>query len=291
MFHDFRDSLRSLLRSVKKRDILALGRTISILEDNLPLKSNLLRYLKSRKNDRVRGYAVGITGSAGSGKSTLITALAKVMRRNRKSVAIIAVDPTSPKTGGAFLGDRVRMQELAEDPGVFIRSMASRGARGGIARATKDVARLLLKAGYDFILIETVGAGQLDFEVTKIADLTLLVLTPEAGDEMQLMKAGLRELADAFIVNKADRPGAQKMEDFLKQAIGTSSDRRAVPVPLRDRFDSKRSNKNLSLPCRQAGRPELVPFKTVPPVFRTIAEQRKGIENVYRFILRKYEER
>ncbi len=235
-------TLRAFVQGVKKRQIRVLGEAISALENATPLKPKLLSCLKSFKH---HGIVIGITGSAGSGKSTLIAALAKVMRRDKKTVAIVAVDPTSPKTGGAFLGDRVRMQELVEDPGVFIRSMASRGAKGGVARATKDVVELLLKAGYDFILIETVGAGQLDYEVTKIADLTLLVLTPEAGDEMQFMKGGLRELADAFVINKADRPGAQTMEDFLK-----------------------RSEINA-------------------PIFKTVAEQKKGIGPLYQFILSK----
>lgn len=169
-------------------------------------------------------------------------------RNDKKKVAIVAVDPTSPKTGGAFLGDRIRMQELAEDSGVFIRSMASRGAQGGIAKATKDVAYLLSKAGYDFVFIETVGAGQLDYEVTKIADLTLLVVTPEAGDEMQLMKAGLGELVDIFVINKAERPGAQSLESLLK-----------------------RSEANV-------------------PVFKTVAEQRKGIKPLYEFIQKRLDD-
>lgn len=141
------------------------------------------------------------------------------------------------------MGDRIRMQELAEDEGVFIRSMASRGAQGGIAKATKDVAFLLSKAGYDFVFIETVGAGQLDYEVTKIADLTLLVVTPEAGDEMQFMKAGLRELVDAFVINKAERPGTQSLEGLLKQS------------------------------------------EAVAPIFKTVAEERKGIEPLYEFVI------
>ena len=231
---------RALLRGIEKHQITALGEAISILENNSSLKSKLLN---SFKNTSSHGYAIGITGSTGSGKSTLIAALAKVMRRNQKTVAVVAVDPTSPKTGGAFLGDRVRMQELAEDPGVFIRSMASRGAHGGVARSTQEVVKLLLKAGYDLVLVETVGAGQLDYDVTKFVDLTLLVLTPEAGDEIQFMKGGLRELTNAFVVNKADRPGAEHMENFLKRSEANT------------------------------------------PIFKTIAEQKKGIDPLYRFIL------
>lgn len=240
--------LRPLIQGIKKGEMRSLAQAISILEDNAPLKDRLLTKLRSVRRALNGGFSIGITGSAGSGKSTLIAALAKMMRRDRKKVAVIAVDPTSPKTGGAFLGDRIRMQELAEDPGVFIRSMASRGARGGVSRATKDTAQLFLKAGYEFVLIETVGAGQLDYEVTRFVDLTFLVLTPEAGDEMQFMKAGLRELADAFVINKSDRPGAQAMEDFLKQALTGA--------------------------------------KSAPPVFKTIAEQKKGIEPLYQLIRR-----
>ncbi len=233
----------SLIKGIRENRITALSRAISILEDNHPLKSKILRVIQSSK--RKKAFAIGITGSPGSGKSTLIARLAKLMRQNQKKVAIIAVDPSSPKTGGAFLGDRVRMQNLAEDPGIFIRSMASRGAKGGVAKATQDVAIFLSKSGYDFVLIETVGAGQLDYEVTQFSDLTVLVLTPEAGDEMQFMKAGLRELVSLFVINKADRPGAGKMEELLK-----------------------RSNK-----------------KGIT-VFKTIAEQNKGIEPLFQFIVK-----
>ena len=221
--------------------ITSLSKTISILENNFPKKSKILKHLQSSKSKKA--FVIGITGSPGSGKSTLIARLAKLMRQNRKKVAIIAVDPSSPKTGGAFLGDRVRMQDLTEDPGVFIRSMASRGAKGGVAKTTQNVAILLSKSGYDFVLIETVGAGQLDYEVTKFSDLTVLVLTPEAGDEMQFMKAGLRELVSLFVINKADRPGAGKMEELLKRS----------------------SEKGIT-------------------VFKTIAEQGKGIDELYEYI-------
>ncbi len=224
----------------QKNPVAALSRAISILENNHPAKSKILKTLRSKKS---KAFVIGITGSAGSGKSTLIAQLAKTIRQNRKKVAIIAVDPSSPKTGGAFLGDRVRMQNLTEDPDVFIRSMASRGAQGGVAKSTKDVAFLLARSGYDYVFVETVGAGQLDYEVTKFADLTILILTPEAGDEMQFMKAGLRELAGLFVINKSDRPGATKMEEFLKRSG----------------------------------------VKT--PIFKTIAEQGKGVRELCQYIM------
>ncbi|MBI4368087.1 MAG: ATP/GTP-binding protein [Candidatus Omnitrophica bacterium] len=233
--------IRSLVRGVEKGRIRALAQAITLLENRPSFQQQFFRQFKSKSQKPSRGRLIGVTGSAGSGKSTLIAALAKVMRSARKKVAIVAVDPTSPKTGGAFLGDRVRMQNLAEDPGVFIRSMASRGAKGGVARATEAVSKLFLKAGYDYVLIETVGAGQLDFDVTRFTDLTILVLTPESGDDMQFMKAGLREMADAFVINKADRPGAHRMADTLVR----SSD---------------------------------------APIFKTVAEQSKGIQLLYQFI-------
>lgn len=231
-------SPQALAGKIKRGDMLASARGISILEDNLPGKKVLMSCLK--RAPAPKAFVIGVTGSAGSGKSTLIAALAEAARRRRKKIAVLAVDPTSAKHGGAFLGDRVRMQKLAEDPGVFIRSMASRGARGGVARATQDAAFLLARAGYDYIFIETIGAGQLDDEVTHIARVTLFLLTPESGDEMQFMKAGLAEEADVFVVNKADRPGAGQMAHLLA--------------------------------------------KDGRPVFQTVAEEKKGIEPLWRFL-------
>ena len=242
-------TVRSLAHGILKGEITALAEGITLLEEKAPVGIKLLSLLKTTSRRTNSGFAIGVTGAPGSGKSTLIAGLGSLMRRMRKKVAILAVDPSSPKTGGAFLGDRVRMQELAEDENVFIRSMASRGTHGGVARSTKDAAFLFLKAGYDLVFIETVGAGQLDYGVTQCVDLTLLVLTPESGDEMQFLKAGLAELADAFVVNKSDRPGAKVMEDLLRRSFETSR----FPIPI----------------------------------FRTIAEQRKGLEPLYRFILGK----
>ncbi len=229
-------SLQTLAGKIKRGDELASARGISILEDSPALGKILMNHLKRGKAPSA--FLIGVTGSAGSGKSTLIAGLARAARRRRKKVAVVAVDPTSAKHGGAFLADRVRMQRLAEDPGVFIRSMASRGARGGVARATRDAAFLLARAGYDYVFIETIGAGQLDDEVTHIAHKTLLLLTPESGDEMQLMKSGLHEEADMFVVNKSDRPGAEQMAHLL----------------------------------RNDGR----------PVFKTVAEEEKGVESLWR---------
>ena len=155
-----------------------------------------------------RGYVVGVTGPPGAGKSTVVDRLIAALRGEGQTVGIVAVDPSSPFTGGAVLGDRIRMQDHALDPGVFIRSMATRGAFGGVARATGQVIKLLAAFGFDWILVETVGVGQTELEVMKLADTTTVVLVPEAGDAVQAMKAGLLEAADVFVVNKADRPGA-----------------------------------------------------------------------------------
>lgn len=155
-----------------------------------------------------RGYVVGVTGPPGAGKSTVVDRLIAALRGEGQTVGIVAVDPSSPFTGGAVLGDRIRMQDHTLDPGVFIRSMATRGAFGGVARATGQVIKLLAAFGFDWILLETVGVGQTELEVMKLADTTTVVLVPEAGDAVQAMKAGLLEAADVFVVNKADRPGA-----------------------------------------------------------------------------------
>jgi len=163
-----------------------------------------------------RGYVVGITGPPGAGKSTVVDRLTASLRAEGQTVGIVAVDPSSPFTGGAVLGDRIRMQAHALDAGVFIRSMATRGALGGIARATGQVVKLFAAFGFDCILIETVGVGQTELDVMKLADTTIVVLVPEAGDSVQAMKAGLLEVADILVVNKADRPGAPALMAELK---------------------------------------------------------------------------
>jgi LAO/AO transport system kinase len=197
-----------LARRVLAGDRKAAARAISLVEDDADGAAELLDALWPATG---KAWRVGVTGPPGAGKSTLVAALAAHLRGGSRTVGIIAVDPTSPFSGGALLGDRIRMTKVATDPGVFIRSMASRGALGGLARTTAEACDVLDAFGKETILIETVGVGQSEVEVAEAADTTLVVLSPESGDAVQTMKAGLMEIADVFAVNKADREGADKM--------------------------------------------------------------------------------
>ncbi len=185
----------------------ALAQSISLIESNDPRAEQMLAELYPQTG---RARIIGITGSPGAGKSTLVASLAKYYRKQDKRIGIIAVDPTSPFTGGAILGDRIRMSELYTDRNVFIRSMATRGFLGGLAKATNDAVDVLDAAGFDIVLVETVGVGQDEVEVVRTVQTNLVVLVPGMGDDIQAIKAGIMEIGDIFVVNKADRPGADK---------------------------------------------------------------------------------
>lgn len=196
-------------------DRLALARLITHVENRTAAVADILRAVHPRAQG---AYVVGVTGPPGAGKSTIVDRLTAALRARDTTVGIVAVDPSSPFTGGAVLGDRIRMQAHALDPGVFIRSMATRGAFGGLARATGNVLKLLAASGLEWVLVETVGVGQTELDIMKLADTTVVVLVPESGDSVQAMKAGLLEAADVFVVNKADRPGAPALMVELKFA-------------------------------------------------------------------------
>jgi LAO/AO transport system kinase len=200
-------------------DIRALARAATLIENRRPQAESLLHDLFPRTG---RAMILGITGSPGAGKSTLVSAIASELRREAKRVGIIAIDPTSPYTGGALLGDRIRMQQHHADPGVFIRSMATRGWLGGLAAATTEMTMLLDAAGFDVVLVETVGVGQDEVEIARLADVTLVVMVPGMGDDVQAIKAGIMEIADVFVINKSDLPGAEKLDRELKSYLTLS---------------------------------------------------------------------
>ena len=207
---------RELVDRALAGDRVALARALSWVENEAPAAKTVLDRSFARTG---RACRIGITGPPGAGKSTLVTRLVQEYRRRDRTVAVVAVDPTSPFSGGALLGDRVRMGELAGDPGVFIRSMATRGSLGGVAVHTAQVCDLLDAAGFDRIVIETVGVGQSELEIAQTADVTTVVLVPESGDGVQAMKAGLMEIADLFVINKADRDGAERGAFAVKSAL------------------------------------------------------------------------
>ncbi len=208
--------IHDLVDGVLAGDRRAIARAISSVEDRDPLAVPLLKEIFPREG---RALVVGITGSPGAGKSTLVEKLTVQYRRGGLRVGVIAVDPTSPFSGGAILGDRVRMQSHASDAGVYIRSMATRGQLGGLAPTTHDVVTILDAAGYEVVLIETVGVGQDEVEVARLADITVLLLVPGMGDDIQTFKAGVMEIADLYVVNKADRAGADAVEQEVNAML------------------------------------------------------------------------
>ena len=200
-----------------------------MVENHAPGWSDLLKSLFAHTG---KARIIGMTGPPGAGKSTLVDQLAKHYRKQNRTVGIIAVDPTSPYTGGAILGDRIRMQDHFSDSGIYIRSMATRGSLGGLARTTADVATVLDASGRDLIMIETVGVGQDEIDIVRLADITVVILVPGMGDDVQTIKAGIMEIADIFVINKSDREGAERVEREIRamQSLATRSDNWTPPI-------------------------------------------------------------
>ena len=232
-----------LIDSIRSGDPRSLARAISTVENRTPGWSDLLKALFPHTG---KARVIGMTGAPGAGKSTLVDHLARHYRKHDRTVGIIAVDPTSPYTGGAILGDRIRMQDHFADRGIYIRSMATRGSLGGLARTTADVATVLDASGRNVILIETVGVGQDEVDIVRLADITVVILVPGMGDDVQTIKAGIMEIADIFVINKSDREGAERVEREI----------RALQ----------------SLAVRRDG--------WTPPIVKTVASQGKGVQEL-----------
>lgn len=223
--------LQNIVERLLAGDRRALARMVTLIENEIPQAQNYLAELHKHAG---KAHIVGVTGAPGAGKSTLVTQLVRELRRREQKIGVIAVDPTSPFTGGAILGDRIRMMELAGDPNVFIRSMASRGSLGGLSSSTRDVVRAMDAANYDTIIIETVGTGQAEVEVMRAAQTVLVVAAPGMGDEIQAIKAGIMEIADIFVVSKMDRPGADQTVAELAMLLSLDPNRRgsAWRIPI-----------------------------------------------------------
>jgi GTPase len=219
----------ALVSAVRSGNARALARAISTVENRSPGWSDLLKALFPHSG---KARVIGMTGAPGAGKSTLVDQLAKLYRKQDRTVGIIAVDPTSPYTGGAILGDRIRMQDHFADTGIYIRSMATRGSLGGLARTTADVTTVLDASGRDMILVETVGVGQDEVDIVRLADITVVILVPGMGDDVQTIKAGIMEIADIFVINKSDREGAERVEREIRalQTLATRQDGWTPPI-------------------------------------------------------------
>ncbi len=209
--------IEQLAQGIRRREIAALARAISLVENG---RDGFETLLSALHEDIGRAYRIGITGPPGAGKSTLVECLIRGYRKAGKTVGVVAVDPTSPFSGGALLGDRIRMESVTSDPSVFIRSMATRGAGGGLSTTAREVCDLLDAFGFERILIETVGVGQSEVAIAATADTAVLVLVPESGDGVQALKAGIMEIADIYVVNKADRPGAERVKRDIEVMLG-----------------------------------------------------------------------
>src|SRR3954463_8836816 len=267
------DAIATLLAQFADGKKAALARAVSIVENRRPGADRLLAELHPKLGHARR---IGITGPPGAGKSTLTTELAASYRTAGLTVGIVAVDPTSPFTGGALLGDRIRMESVALDPGVFIRSMATRGSLGGLAAATRDVTDVLDAYGLDRVIIETVGVGQTELDVSRVADTTVVVLVPESGDSIQTLKAGLMEIADIFVVNKSDRPGSDRLRNELELMLGMRGGDVLKNVPAHHGVDHRQAMtkaEKLAMNPARAAREAAKSSSTeswTPPVLRTV---------------------
>jgi len=252
----------------------ALARVVSVVENHRPGFEEILASLHPRTGHARR---IGLTGPPGAGKSSITALLVRRFREAGLRVGVLAVDPTSPFTGGALLGDRVRMENVALDPGVFIRSMATRGSLGGLAAATREVADVLDAFGFDRLLIETVGVGQSELDIARTADTTVLVLVPESGDSIQTLKAGVMEVADIFVVNKSDRPGADRLRNDVELMLGLRKGISFGNTPAHHGVDLKRVN-----PARLAREASAKPSSVewTPPVMSAIATKEQGIDEL-----------
>jgi LAO/AO transport system kinase len=223
------DPITSIVDDIRSGSPRALARAITAVENRVPQSAELLKALFPYTG---RARVIGLTGAPGAGKSTLVDQLAKEYRKQEKTVGIIAVDPTSPYTGGAILGDRIRMGSHYADPGIYIRSMATRGSLGGLARTTADVASVMDASGRDIVLIETVGVGQDEVDIVRLAEVTVVILVPGMGDDVQTIKAGIMEIADVFVINKSDREGAERVEREIRamQSLSTRHDSWVPPI-------------------------------------------------------------
>jgi LAO/AO transport system kinase len=266
----------------------AIARAVSIVENHRPGFDRILAALHPSVG---RARRVGVTGPPGAGKSTMTTVLARTLRAEGKRVAIVAVDPTSPFTGGALLGDRIRMESIALDPGIFIRSLATRGSLGGLSSATREVCDVLDAAGFDTILIETVGVGQSELDVARAADTALVVLVPESGDSIQTLKAGVMEIADVFCVNKADRPGADRLRNDIELMLGLRGGPASMDLPAHHGVDlaalakdpaHRDFVKDAMNPARAARRAAAADQteRWIPPVLQSVAAKGEGIDGV-----------
>jgi LAO/AO transport system kinase len=267
--------VEKLLKDFDAGRTFALARAVSIVENQRNGVDDILATMHPRLGKARR---IGITGPPGAGKSTITNLLTKEFRNAGLKVGIVAVDPTSPFTGGALLGDRVRMESIALDEGVFIRSMATRGSLGGLAAATREVADVLDGFGFDRILIETVGVGQSELDVARTADSTVVVLVPESGDSIQTLKAGVMEIADVFVVNKADRPGADRLRNDVELMLGLRKGTSYSSMPAHHGVDLKR----IMNPARAAREDARIdePDVWTPPVLSAIAVKGEGIKEI-----------